>query len=377
MISRWSNPPPAHPGGNLHGVMMQKTAHIEARQAPDSDGAESGRGAGSIRVRLARARRIAARQHGVVTRRQLLEAGWSSSAIHRRVRSGQLQRLHRGVCLVHVQPGDWTYEQAAVLRVGDPVVLSHFSAIRVWGLVQRAPVESASGPRHELAVPTGAGSRPIHVTVCPSDRRCGEEEPTIRLHRTRSLPRECRALRHGLPVTSPARTLLDIAAVADRSLVEQVLARAVQDELVTSDEVRRLPRRFSGRPGAPVIRRIVERDRTPAYMRSRAEAALMTLIEEADLPRPETNVRVAGAEVDCFWRDHALVVEVDGFEFHRSRSTFESDRRRDQRLIGQGIRVLRVTWKQVTLGRLRTAARLAAALSSVHPGKSKMGVRAW
>ena len=98
--------------------------------------------------------------------------------------------------------------------------------------------------------------------------------------------------------------------------------------------------------------------------RSEAERALLALIRRAGLPRPETNVRVLGHEVDALWRTRRLVVEVDGFGVHGTRAAFERDRRRDAALVAAGHRVIRVTWRQLAQEPELLVARLAAALAT-------------
>ena len=102
---------------------------------------------------------------------------------------------------------------------------------------------------------------------------------------------------------------------------------------------------------------------TPALTRSEAEERLLTLIRSAELPAPETNIRIGRHEVDLVWRDQRLIVEVDGFRFHSSRSAFERDRRRDAELGTLGFRVMRVTWRQIVDEPQALIARLATALA--------------
>src|SRR5690606_40329843 len=115
-------------------------------------------------------------------------------------------------------------------------------------------------------------------------------------------------------------------------------------------------------PGAPLLRALLEREGGPAFARSEAEERFLALVRKARLPGPELNVRIAGEEVDFLWRRERLVVEVDGFEFHSSRDSFENDRRRDADLFGLGLRVVRVTWRHITKEPEATLVRVTRAL---------------
>jgi very-short-patch-repair endonuclease/predicted transcriptional regulator of viral defense system len=266
---------------------------------------------------------IAARQHGVLTGAQLAAAGVGQRGVSRRVADGRLHRLHRGVFLLGPLTGRWTREMAAVLACGATAVLSHRSAAVLWGFYR------AWHGLPEVTVPEG-GSR---------------GRPGLRVYRTSRLdPRETRR-REGVPVTSPARTLLDLATV----VTERDLARAVEEaqvlRLVTPRELAHIAGR--GRPGSAALRAVLNLQHEPSLTRSEAEIAFLELVRDAGLPAPETNVNVLGHEVDFLWRAQKLIVEVDGFAYHSSRQAFERDRRRDARLQAAGFRVVRFTYLQV------------------------------
>lgn len=264
---------------------------------------------------------IAARQHGVITTAQLTAAGVGPRGVAGRVGDGRLRRLHRGVFLVGPLTGPWTREMAAVLACGDGAVLSHQAAASLWG-IRRA----WHGP---VDVPVSRHPRP---------------GPEIRTHRSRLGPRETRR-REGVPVTSPVRTLLDLATV----VTERDLARAVEEaqvlKLVTRHAIAEMVGR--GRPGAAALRAVFDARHEPSLTRSEAEVAFLELVRNAGLPAPETNVTVLGHEVDFLWREQKLIVEVDGFAYHSSRQAFERDRRRDARLQAAGFRVIRFTYLQI------------------------------
>jgi very-short-patch-repair endonuclease len=181
--------------------------------------------------------------------------------------------------------------------------------------------------------------------------------PGIRVHRTTIHPADA-TVKEGLPVTSPARTLLDLAATDDptRALNEAHVLRLVTD-LSLNEQFSRYPRHR----GTQALRQAIQPE--PKLTRSEAERRALELIRRARLPQPETNVRLKGHEVDLLWREQRLVVEVDGYAFHSVRRSFEHDRRRDADLITSGYTVMRVTWRQIEREPEATAATLATALS--------------
>jgi hypothetical protein len=235
---------------------------------------------------------IATKQHGIVTRRQLFEAGVKRQAISRRLESGRLHRLHPGVYAVgHTALGLHGRWLAAVLASGEGALLSHFSAAALWGM------RSTSAPRIDVIVPPASGRR---------------STATIRIRRGK---RE--GVEHlGIPVTSPRCTLDDLAA-----------AKIPAWQLRKAHEV-------AERLGEPV---------TPTGPRSPLEEAFLKLCDEP----PVVNGTVAGFEVDFHWPEARLVVETDGHEHHGTRAAFERDRARDQALTAAGWTVVRFTYRQV------------------------------
>ncbi len=216
-------------------------------------------------------------------------------------------------------------ETAVLLACAPRALLSHRSAAAAWGILV---------------------ARPGVVDVTVGGRDPGRR-PGVRTHVVAAIDARDVTTRHGLPLTSPARTLVDLAAV----LAPRDLSRAYDEALVqrltnTRAVTAALARRPRGR-GAPTLRRLLEAERSVGLTRSEAERRLLELIEAAGLPRPETNVRVHGHEVDVLWRAQRLVIEVDGYRFHSTRAAFERDRRRDARLQVTGLRVVRVTWRRL------------------------------
>jgi hypothetical protein len=263
---------------------------------------------------------LAARQHGVVARWQLRDVGMSDGQIAGRLERGRLHPVHRGVYAVGhrllTREGRW---MAAVLSLGPSAVLSHRSAAALWGLV------ADDGPRPDVTVP-GRGTL----------RRRG-----VLVHRT---PAVQRTRHRGIPVTTPMRTLVDLAAVAPR----RVLVRAVEHaERLRVFDLRELERLMGRRPGAAALRAAVAAwDGAP--VRSELERRFLELCDRHGLPRPLVNTLVAGLEVDFAWREPRLVVETDGLAHHGTRASAERDRRRDAVLAIAGWRVQRFTWRQVT-----------------------------
>jgi very-short-patch-repair endonuclease len=246
---------------------------------------------------------MAARQHGVVIVAQLRGAGIDADGTLYRVRIGRLFRVHRGVYAVGhpglSREGRW---MAAVLACGPDAALSHWSAAALWEMLKARP-----GPV-DVAVPGDGGRK----------RRHG-----IRVHRSATLRARDVTRRNGIPVTMPARTIDDLRRTAPPDLVRSAIREA---------EFQRLPL------GADV-----ERDGT----RSELERRFLALCRRHGLPKPETNTRVAGYEVDFLWREQCLIVELDGYRYHRTRLAFEDDRARDARLKLAGYEVVRFTYLQV------------------------------
>ncbi len=276
---------------------------------------------------------MAAGQRGLITRTQLLAAGISAGAIDGRLEAGRLHPIHRGVyALGHPALAPLALEQAALLACGSRAVLSHLTAAVLWELVH------------------GEG-RVIHVTVVAGQRRAPSD---VVVHRAASAET---TLRHGLRVTTARRTLIDLAATGHPSL-PRALNEAQVKRLVSLDALLK----FAGRrPGARILRDLATE--SPGYTRSGAERLMLALVRRADLPRPRTNVRLGRYEIDAFWPEQRLAVEVDGYAAHSTRQAFERDRIRDADIQLAGHRVLRITWDQLTRRPEAVAVRLALALA--------------
>jgi very-short-patch-repair endonuclease len=280
-------------------------------------------------TREQRMAQIAARQRGRVATRQLRAAGISASAISRLVASSRLLPVHRGVVAVgHAAPTPLGDETAALLAIGDTAALSHFSAATLWGLI--AP---------------GAGDGLIHV-VSSEDHRIPLTGVTV--HRSRILERRDVWTRQGLPLTSPARTLLDIAPARTNRQLELAFDRAIVERILTPAHVVDVLARAGGHHGRKRLTTLLERQAAGhTVTRSEAEERVLALIRSAGLTEPLVNARVAGHEVDFFWPGSRFALEIDGFRFHGTRERFERDRRKDSDLRRAGVTMARATWRMV------------------------------
>jgi hypothetical protein len=273
---------------------------------------------------------LAARQHGVVSIAQLRALGLSGAGVARRVAAGRLHPVHRGVYAVgHTALGAGGRRLAAVLACGPRAALSHRSAGAAWGLrpTARARIEVSTAQRGRRG-PTG-----------------------IDLHRVRDLPDEDVTVLDAVPVTTVARTLVDLAAV----LPGDGLARAVHEaevlRLLDVAEVQAVLARSAGRRGTGRLRALLA-EPAPGPVRSVLEERFLALCRRGGVPVPRTNVWLpvdSGLlQVDAFFAAAGVVVELDGAAAHRTRRAFHADRRRDAALAAQGLVVVRLTWERVT-----------------------------
>jgi very-short-patch-repair endonuclease len=269
---------------------------------------------------------IAERQHGVVSRQQLLGSGVTPDSIQHRVRRGRLHRIHAGVFAVGHRAvtleGRWS---AAVLAYSPGALLGLRDAAALWSTLDRI-------------------ERPIDVLV-EGDRR---RRPGLAPHRAAKIHPDDRAMRRGIPVTSVARTLLDLCDVVPRKRVERAFNEADRLHLLDIAQLEALLARSPGRKGLAFLGSLVAAYRGPSpKLRSALEQRFLAMCREAGLPEPETNVRVAGVEVDMLWREAGVVVELDGYEYHGGRAPFEEDRRRDGVLLDAHLQPRRITYKQL------------------------------
>jgi hypothetical protein len=288
---------------------------------------------------------LAARQHGPITRSQLRSLGLTDDDVDHRLGIGRLIRLYRGVFAVgHTampREGRW---MAAVLASGPGAVLSHGDAAALWDI---APARGTA----------------IHVMTSSRSGRAPDRR-RVRLHRVGTLTDDEKAVSARIPVTTPARTLLDLVPSLRPRALEDVIERMDRLSLFDLVAVRRCLDKHPRQSGAPKLRMVLERlaGSAVADTRSPLEVAMLQLCDDYNLPTPSANTYIAGFLVDFHWPGTDLIVETDGFAFHRTRTAFDADRERDQALALAGYRVIRFTYKQVTRRRRDTARRLRALL---------------
>jgi very-short-patch-repair endonuclease len=290
---------------------------------------------------------IASRQHGVVSTRQLLDAGLIQNEIATRIRNGHLYRAHQGVYFVgfpgHSLESRW---MAAVLacggHCGELAFLSHRSAAALWEML-----------------PPDRGM--IDVAIVGEVGRAWRAG--LRIHRPRTLEVGMTTHRAGIPVTNSQRTISDLrrAKPSRGGATPEQLRRAMRQAAML------------GLPVGPATRA----DRT----RSDLEKLFLRLCRAHGISAPEVNVDVGGLEVDFLWRSHRAVVETDGYRYHRGRIAFKNDRDRDLRLVELGFRVLRFSDAQLEDEPTRVASgvhRLLAASFYPHEGESRRaGAERW
>jgi very-short-patch-repair endonuclease len=279
---------------------------------------------------------LAGRQHGVVSRGQMRGLGLTEDVIDAWVRGGRVRRVMRGVFAVgHDNLDPRGRIHAAVLACGPGAIVSHRSAAYLLGIGERSP---------------------IVVDVIPTQER-GREIDGVRFHRApHPGPRE-RVLVDGIPCTSVARAIVDLAGTYGEAQLRDAVERAATQRLLDIAAIDAVLAAGPRRRGAPCLRRVlldwrpVEEAARHATFRSLFEAKLLPLVAAAGLPLPRFNAPVRTAtrtlEVDLLWDRERLVVEADGRKHHGIEVAFERDHRRDRELRAAGYAVLRVTWREV------------------------------
>jgi very-short-patch-repair endonuclease len=287
---------------------------------------------------------LAERQHGVVTYRQMRDLGLSNGHIHRASKASRLRRVHRGVYAVgHKNLSRHGLCLAAVLASGKGTVLSHRSAAWLWGFQARFPAEP------EVTVPSR-----------------GHRRRGMRVYRTAGLPAcDCTTL-EGLPVTSAARTLLDLAGAVsarDRSRAVDRAKRTGRLDLVELDAI--LARR-SKTVEAQLLRQALALYRKPVHDRARSELLFLDALEKEGLRLPVLNSWVEKWEIDAYWAAERFAVEVDGWETHGSREAFEDDRLRQEEMKLAGIDCVRISARRIETEPKQVAQNLRVLLSRRH-----------
>jgi hypothetical protein len=284
---------------------------------------------------------LATRQHGVVSRGQLLALGLTARAIEHRLNAGWLHPLHRGVYAVgHRRVSGDGRSMAAVLACGCGALLSHRSGGALWGFRQ------STRASHDVIVPRRGGGR-----------------PGITLHSVRNRHPDDRAEVAGIPVTSVARTLLDLCDVIRTHQAERAFEDATRLRLLDMRAAQRLVESCSGGRGRGLFARLVAEAAEPPPTRSELERAFLELIRAYGLPLPLVNAMVKGIEVDAYWPNAKVAVELDGYAFHNTRRQLERDREREAILDVARIHVIRLTWSMIHDRPAQTAARVRDALA--------------
>jgi very-short-patch-repair endonuclease len=284
--------------------------------------------------------RIGGGQDNVISREQLLEAGLGRGAIAHRVKAGTMQHLHGNVYLLGAAPPTpMGRARAAALACGDGAIVSHRSAAEVFGLL-----------------PDRGGDVDVTVVGRNVAPRSG-----ISRHRVGHLVKQDVTSVRGLLVTSITRTICDLAATETVENVTRAFQEALYRRVVWPSGLEALLAREPNRRGGKVIRSLIE---DPRLTRSERERLLLKLIDQAQLAKPLTNVRVEGHLVDVLWPAQRLIVEFDGWGAHGHRHAFDKDRRRDQILVAAGYRVIRVTDRQLLNEPVAVIVRIAQGLRS-------------
>lgn len=288
-------------------------------------------------------RRLASRQHGRVSRAQLLDAGFTARMIDGEIRRGGLIAEHRGVYAAgYVGDALRGRAMSAALACGASATVSHRTAAQL----------------HKL-LPLDDTATEIEVTLGSRGRR---SRPGIRVHHA-DLDRRDRRLQGAIPLTSPARTLLDLAAAAPAEELERAFDEAVFRPVVRAPQLADVLARNTGRPGAARLRSLADAEAKGERNRLEGERRLGQLIRAAKLPEPVPNVRIGRFVVDFLWPQHRVAVAMDGFASHGDRQAFEGDRARDAELQALDYAVIRITWRQLTREPFTVVARLAARLA--------------
>jgi very-short-patch-repair endonuclease len=341
--------PPTRP------TLRRESSHSPAGRpgsAPDSD-AEPGRSvrlvdgsrlsvdpAASVNERIAA---IGEAQRARVSRSQLRDAGLSYSAIDRRARAGHLICVHPGVYAIGTLAEiAWADETAALLRCGAHAALTDHSSMTLWEI-------------------RDGRARPIHVTYL--GRRHGAEPAGVRIHRSGSLTAHDITVHKGLPVTTPARALLDAAAAHTDADVARWITLALHASLTSARQLEAACDRAGRHPGAATLTRAMQGLDGSGPLEPGGETELAALLRQTSLPQPIANTHMHGYQCDFYWPQARLNVEADSKRFHGTPAQRERDRKRDAKLATAGIRVIRFWYSEINQHPLDVIARITIALA--------------
>jgi very-short-patch-repair endonuclease len=291
--------------------------------------------------------RISSRQYGIVSRTQALRVGATEGLIRERLRSGRWERMQSGVYRLAGTPPSWhSSVMAACLACGAGAAASHFSAGPLWEI-------------------PGLKQGPIELSTA----RNGTRSKLFTVHRVLLLPKFDVTVRLGIPVTTPTRTLIDLASVAEENLVEEALDDLLRRRLVIHDRVRRRLAALGRRPGVGLIRSLLDaREPGATVPQSVFETKFFKFLKRGGLPEPVLQYHVRfesgrNAFIDFAYPDCMLAIETDGKAPHYGRRNEERDRTRHNALTALGWRVLHITWSDLTERPDETLARIKAALT--------------
>jgi hypothetical protein len=257
---------------------------------------------------------LAGRQHGVVSRQQLLAAGLKTGAIKRRLEAGRLWTVHRGVYAVGRPRLDRNGERmAAVLASGETAVLSHRSAAALWGFWR---------------------ARGSDIDVTSAHSRCGR--PGVRLHKCKLETKEF-TIHNGIPITTPARTIFDLAEIVEWPRLNRACEEADRLHLLQMRDLERVVERGWGRHALKPIRPIIVEGRHADTTRSPLEQRFLDFCEEHAVPRPATNVKVLDREVDALWPEAKLIAELDSLGIPQPSRVFRGGPRPRRHLSCRGL----------------------------------------
>jgi very-short-patch-repair endonuclease len=291
---------------------------------------------------------LASVQHGLVTRSQAVDLGFSDSSIHKRCLSGGLDALHPGVYIVGGAPDTWHQRMlGACMAAGGLAVASHRSAARIWGLL--------------------GDNGGLELTVC---RPRAPRPRGVVWHRSRDLVPRHTTVREGIPVTNPMRTLVDLGAVVKPWVVEDALDRGLSTRLVSMSAVEWMLHDVArpGRRGCGVLRKVLdERALGQAPPDGLLEPRMARLLRDHGLPPATFQHDIPGTRfrVDFAYPEARLAIEVDGYDPHGTRKAFDADRERQNTLVLLGWTVLRFTWPQVVRRPGQVANQVRSALGAL------------
>lgn len=317
--------------------------------------------ASDFRQRTQALTRLAASQFGILSRQQLLEAGFGRRLIQSRVESLRLFRIYPGV--FSVGSADLTTKAqlvAAVLAGGPCAAISHRTAAAHWGLCHLP-----GGPL-EITRSSSPDNPNTKLEWSPDQFR-----RRLTIHRSRIFGPDEFEIHKGVRTMTVARTLLDVSAIVDERELDSIYNEAERQNLVEIRQVREMVRRGRGWKGVGKLRRVLDSwDPQSVYTKSDMELAFLAICREHSIPAPSVNILIAGMEVDCLWPERRLIVELDSLRHHRSPRSIERDRAQTIELEDLGFRVLRLSHAMVFKRQSDTAKLVTRRLaSSDEPGR--------